>query len=198
MYRTAQNIAAMCLGAVIVLATATPAFSDDSAPNPSDLAAATTPALYQGEVIDLAEDWEGAQACIQQEAGALIEFVCYEDVATAAAAESWEEVGEIGASSLSSCGSGHMCLYQFKGYGTPLVSFNQPGTYNLADKFFRDRASSLYNNRSTQSTLVDFRSGIIRDRSITFEPRQTIYDLSHVAYPDGGTWDNKADRVIVR
>lgn len=201
MHKFTGAVAASFFGAALVVATAAPVLASEADPDFTEVGEATTPALYQGKVIDLAEGWMGAEVCSQQEEGAPIGFVCYEDTATAAAAEGWEtdplaSADDVEAASRASCQSGKMCIYEFRGWGTPMLRFDR-GTHNLADYSFRDRASSLYNNRSAESTLVDFRSGFVSDRTITFDPRQDIYDLAQVAYPGGGNWDSKADRVVV-
>jgi hypothetical protein len=151
-------------------------------------------ALHDGELIDLAEDWGEAEVCIQQDEEAAVEFRCYDDDASAAAGEG------VDAADLRDCLVGTLCLWENTHFTGRYVLFQRAGTYNMADYHggFRDKISSFHNDRNAGMTLVDFRSGIISDRKIDYPGKVVVPNLGSVSYPDGGSWNNKTDRVIVK
>ncbi|MFD7364727.1 peptidase inhibitor family I36 protein [Nocardiopsis alba] len=197
MFRSSRIV--LALGLATALATSTTTAHAETVPEAvqegqAGGGAVGALALHEGELIDLAEDWGEAEVCIQQDEDAAVEFRCYDDDVSAAAGEG------VGTADLRDCLVGTLCLWENTHFTGKRVQFQRAGTYNMADYHggFRDKISSFHNDRNAGMTLVDFRSGIIADRKIDYLGKTVVANLGSVAYPDGGSWDNKTDRVIVK
>ncbi|WP_211718912.1 peptidase inhibitor family I36 protein [Nocardiopsis sp. MG754419] len=169
-------------GVALTLALGVPAQAQEAAP--TEVAGVT--AELDGQVFDLSQGWGDAETCLEEPDGAPTDFRCYAG-----------EDSHLETQSLDDCPSDHVCLWESAQFGGEMVGFTSSGNHDLGNIGWRDRASSFYNNRSTTVTFVDFRSGIIADRWIRYEAGNIVADLSSIPYPDGGSWDNKIDRVTL-
>ncbi len=147
-------------------------------------------ASYQGKRINLANGWQGAQICVEQAAN---DVRCY-----ASAKEYTKDLGRrtkaIKSLAWSDCPSGYACLWEHINYEGRRLQWRDPGIKNLADWGFRDQASSVNNRRQGGLELVDFR-GLQIDPILFVRAGQYVSDLTRVAYPYGGTWNDKVDRI---
>ncbi|PRX50931.1 peptidase inhibitor family I36 [Prauserella shujinwangii] len=152
-------------------------------------------AEYNGKVIDLSQGWQGATVCVEQVSGP-VDFRCYDDLPTYREAEGLARADSgFGTLAKSDCPSNNLCLWANKNYQAAMVRFVRAGTHHLEDVDFRDKATSVYNRRSSYSALIDFRSFPVQDRVFNLRNGGSIADLGLIAYPGGGHWNNKIDAV---
>ncbi|SFQ02329.1 Peptidase inhibitor family I36 [Amycolatopsis arida] len=175
------------------MATAAQAAGTADAPTKSERTGAT--AEYNGKIIDLSQGWQGATVCVEQVAGD-VDFRCYDEVSTYRSAEALPQAEpEFGVFAKSDCPSNNLCLWANKNYRAAMVRFVRRGTHHLDDVDFRDKATSVYNRRTSNSDLIDSRSFPVQDRVFTIKNGGSIADLGLIHYPGGGHWNNKIDIV---
>ncbi|MFB7592802.1 peptidase inhibitor family I36 protein [Streptomyces sp. NPDC056169] len=164
-------------------------------------------ATYKGKKIDLANGWQGAQACSETPSG---EVFCYDtaeeaDRALAAiaptvakggrsAGASAKESGQLGPTASGDCSYGWVCPWENSDYTGRRLQWSAKGTKQLADWSFRDQASAGCVKRDMGGALVyDARTGMT-------DPYMSMgnlacYNFTKADYWTGGTWNDKADYI---
>ncbi|MEU4351767.1 peptidase inhibitor family I36 protein [Streptomyces sp. NPDC023838] len=215
--RAALGAAATVLAA---LAVASPAVATETAPQPvvgvlspaeearvQQEAEKSEPVManYKGKKINLAESWEGAQACTQVTGGAVYCFDSQQEADEAlpsidpvAAAENKKQAAQAGnrsgASTTDIGDCNRVCLFEHSNYTGRMLQWYQSGKKNLGDWGFRDKASSGCVRRATGGVLVyDARSFLPDPYMALGNPG--CYDFTKVGYPTGGSWNDKADYI---
>lgn len=156
------------VAAVVVLvpsAQALEARSSDTRAIPGDEVVEETPALYNGEIIDLADDWEGASACL------VIDRLAYPECFDTDE-ERLERLDELGLRDVfadaaptggltfaaASCSS-YLKLYDGYNYGGASLWLSTRGLWlNLSSYGFNQRASS-YRVGGCSSYMADYNWG---------------------------------------
>jgi hypothetical protein len=163
---------------------------------PPSAGAATGPvrADYHGQVIDLADGWQNAQACTEFSNGTV---KCYDTDAEARRDLPAAPAGTIGTRASSDCAYRWVCLWQDAAYTGRILRWSAPGTKNLGDWNFRDKASSACNNKAIGGAeLDDLRTGL-PDPMMFVGVGSCVKDFSKVDYPYGGSWNDKADKLSI-
>ncbi|MEU9882511.1 peptidase inhibitor family I36 protein [Streptomyces phaeochromogenes] len=164
-------------------------------------------ATYKGEKINLADGWQGAQACSEVPSG---EVYCYDSaeeadqalaaIAPAATRGSGSGVtsakvsGELSPTASGDCSFGWVCLWEHGEFTGRRLQWSAKGTKQLGDWDFRDKASSGCVNRNQGGVSVyDARTGLP-------DPYMVLgvgycYKFSTASYPTGGTFNDKADYI---
>ncbi|MGW8850635.1 peptidase inhibitor family I36 protein [Streptomyces xiamenensis] len=158
-------------------------------------------ARHNGAEINLLDGWNGATVCIEVE---LDDARCYDnigdadlDLALFGADDASREADEgvIQPMASSDCPWGWVCLWELKSYSGRMLMWSQPGTKNLGDWNFRDKASSACVKRYQGGVEVhDWRS-LMPDPWMVLGASYCYADFSKISYPYGGNWDNKADSI---
>ncbi|WP_327749690.1 peptidase inhibitor family I36 protein [Streptomyces europaeiscabiei] len=222
--------------ALALAATTAPAVAADTEETPgaitgvltpeeeAEMQAAADPDLeidmyYNGEKIDPAGDWEGAQICAEVDEDGTME--CFDDdteansrLATAAptketrqgaaaalTGQARQAMGSASVLAYDDCRSGWVCLWQdanYKGRRLQWPTYDTSKTRHLDiySPSFRDKASSAAVMRSQRGvTLYDIRNNLPDPKLIlasgyTIWPRFSSYD-----YPVSGNWNDKADAI---
>ncbi|MFE2059952.1 peptidase inhibitor family I36 protein [Streptomyces sp. NPDC059446] len=159
-------------------------------------------AVYRGKEINLANGWEGAQACTEIPSG---EIYCYDSTAAAdaelpaidpAQASRIRSKVIYGPTAFSSCAVGYVCLWENSNGGGRRLQWSAKGTKQLSDWDFRDKASSGCSNRNAGGVEVyDARTALPDPYMILGSPY--CYNFSSAAYPTGGTFNDKADYIKI-
>ena len=115
--------------------------------------ARSVPASYQGRTIDLAQDWEGAQACMVRSS---TDIRCAD---SAAELEDGAAVAPVAAGSstaqASACSSSYVRLYEHINFGGRLVMVGSTsGWFNLTWIGFNDAVSSWWNPTPCTAALA--------------------------------------------
>lgn len=150
----------------------------------------TTPALYRGRVIDLAKDWQGAQACAVLGRG---EVRCYDSEA-----EQWRDLGrrpqqptallELDTYCLNR-NDLYLVLYSDTNYGGTSVSFNAADVWHdLSGVSFDNVTSSWRNNTYCDATAATGTSG--GGTTMTMAARSQNADV-------GSTWNDVISSVKI-
>ncbi|MER6773997.1 peptidase inhibitor family I36 protein [Streptomyces bacillaris] len=164
-------------------------------------------ATYNGRKINLADGWQGAQACSEVPSG---EVHCYDttekaDQALAAIASTTVRSPESGGSSakpggafgpaaIEDCAYGYVCLWEHANYAGRRLQWSAPGVKQLKDWNFRDQASSACVNRDRYGVLAyDARTGL-PDPYVTLAARYCA-KFTNASYPTGGTFNDKVDYI---
>lgn len=117
-------------------------------------------ASYDGQTINLADGWDGAQACVVFSS---TDIQCFDTAAEMHAAESLVSPvsSMIGASPLVSCGSGPLELFQNIDYGGSELDLDSPqGSWiNIAALGFGDETSSWINYLSCDAYAAKTTNG---------------------------------------
>ncbi|MFC7327085.1 peptidase inhibitor family I36 protein [Marinactinospora rubrisoli] len=152
-------------------------------------------ATYNGERIDLADGWDGATVCAEFGPS---DVRCFDDDAAYREATGLGPAhSEIGTRDLYDCPAGWVCIWDNRAYAGRRLQWSAPGTKNLADWDFRDRANSAANRRVQYgAALIDVRT-LQPDRTLLVGAGVGLGDLGALSYPGGGNWNNKADRVEI-
>ncbi|MFJ8982932.1 peptidase inhibitor family I36 protein [Streptomyces sp. NPDC102282] len=159
-------------------------------------------AVYKGEEINLASGWQGAQACTEIPSG---EVYCYDSTADAdaalpgidpAAASQMRSSAIYGPTAFSDCPVGYVCLWENSNGGGRKLQWSASGTKQLSNWDFRDKASSGCSNRNAGGVEVyDARTGLPDPYMILGSPY--CYNFSTAPYPTGGTFNDKADYIVM-
>ncbi|MFC7900273.1 peptidase inhibitor family I36 protein [Streptomyces griseoincarnatus] len=164
-------------------------------------------ATYNGREINLADGWQGAQACSEVPSG---EVYCFDtaeeadqalaDIAPAAArgtsgnVASVKDGGEFGPMASSDCYQGWVCLWEHSNFTGRRLQWSASGTKQLGDWDFRDKASSGCVTRYQGGVLAyDARTGL-PDPYMALAARH-CYNFSSASYPTGGTFNDKVDYI---
>ncbi|MFE9687716.1 peptidase inhibitor family I36 protein [Streptomyces sp. NPDC006285] len=212
-------VAALCaLAASATAATATPE------PSPSPEIGINTPAeeaelqqqldeakpviaTYNGEEINLADGWQGAQACSEVPSG---EVYCYDsaeeaDQALAAivpevargsgsGAASAKASGELSPTASDDCAYGWVCLWEHGEFTGRRLQWSAKGTKQLADWDFRDKASAGCVNRNQGGASVYDARTALPDPYMVLA-NGYCYKFISASYPTGGSFNDKADYI---
>lgn len=124
---------------------------------PAGAGVATTPATYEGRVIDLAKSWEGAEACVVL---AEDDARCFTTEAEMHAALEADGIAlapsQLGGGAEASSCSGFVTLYDNVNFGGASLSFGSTGWWlNLPDYGFNDRMESWRNNRNCAAFVAE-------------------------------------------
>ncbi|MET9443098.1 peptidase inhibitor family I36 protein [Streptomyces sp. NPDC006610] len=166
-------------------------------------------ATYKGKRINLADGWQGAQACSEVPSG---EVYCYDSaeeadralaaIAPAAAGGYGKRAalakagGEFGPTAWSDCAWGWVCLWEHSNFTGRRLQWSADGTKQLGDWDFRDQASSGCVRRDQGGALVyDARTGLPDPYMALANPH--CYDFTTASYPTGGTFNDKADYIKI-
>ncbi|MEV8077428.1 peptidase inhibitor family I36 protein [Streptomyces pseudogriseolus] len=164
-------------------------------------------ATYNGREINLADGWQGAQACSEVPSG---EVYCFDtaeeadqalaDIAPAVTRGTNSNVvsakagGEFGPMAYTDCYEGWVCLWEHSNYTGRRLQWSASGTKQLGDWDFRDKASAGCVNRIQGGVLAyDARTGLP-------DPYMALgaghcYKFSSASYPTGGTFNDKVDYI---
>ncbi|MEU1001215.1 peptidase inhibitor family I36 protein [Streptomyces tibetensis] len=164
-------------------------------------------AAYRGEKINLADGWQGAQACSEVPSG---EVYCYDTVGeadqalaeiapanargTGSGVASPRVRGEFGPMASQDCVAGWVCLWEHANYKARRLQWSAKGTKKLGDWDFRDKASSGCVARIQGGVLAyDARTGLP-------DPYMALgagycYHFSTADYPTGGSFNDKVDYI---
>ncbi|WP_165953929.1 peptidase inhibitor family I36 protein [Streptomyces sp. 8K308] len=143
-------------------------------------------AVYQDEMIDLSEGWQGAQVC-GGEIGQL--FQCHETAEEFQQFLAETDTGEVGANARTDCRSDTLCLWEWPEYtGRLLYVTGRGGGLDLADYNFAGITSSVWNNRDQGAHLIDVRNNWPDDRYY-LSPDEYRIDL------DNQGFNNRTDEV---
>lgn len=180
---------------------------------------------YNGEKIDPAGDWEGAQICAEVDEDGTME--CFDNDAeanirlasvaptqearqgAAAALAGQASTGQVkkanGSASLrayTDCRTGWVCLWQdynYKGRRLQWPTYDTSKTRHLDiySPSFRDKTSSAAVMRSQRGvTLYDFRTGL-PDPHLILASGYTLWaNFNNYDYPYGGGWNDKVDAIL--
>ncbi|MER7048126.1 peptidase inhibitor family I36 protein [Streptomyces jumonjinensis] len=161
-------------------------------------------ASYQGRDINLADGWQGAQACTEVPDGKVYCYATVEEAnrqlakiaPAAAAADRAAKSAQkgIGPTASSDCVYGWVCLWEHSNYTGRRLQWSAAGTKKLGDWDFRDKASSGCVNRNIGGALV------YDARTAMPDPYMALgnlycYKFTDVGYPTGGNWNDKADYI---
>lgn len=134
MHRRFATIAAAALALSVV-----PAVSSAVTPPPAQHGAAL--ALFEGRLIDLAQGWGDAQACLVSEAASVVE--CFRDRAGLQARETQLQAQLASPATASASCSSPLRLYADSSYGGRELDFYDRGYWqNLSDWSFDNQLSS--------------------------------------------------------
>lgn len=166
-------------------------------------------ATYKGRQINLAEGWQGAQACTEVPSG---KVYCYDtveeaDLALAAiapvmaaqatkSAALTETRGAFGPMAPSDCAYGYLCLWEHSDYTGRRLQWSAAGTKQLSDWDFRDKASAGCAYRVSGGGLVYDARTALPDPFMVLA-NGNCYKFSTASYPTGGNWNDKADYVVL-
>lgn len=161
-------------------------------------------ATYNGREINLANGWQGAQACTEVPSG---EVYCYDSTEEAdealplidpageklrAAQADAAAKTDAGILAFDDCLYPYVCLFENGNGGDRGLQWSADGTKQLADWDFRDKASSGCVNRLTGGALVyDARTGL-PDPYMTLANHFCVNFIT-AGYPGGGSFNDKAD-----
>lgn len=163
---------------------------------------------YQGERVDPAEDWSGADICAEVAEDGTME--CFDSNAEANARladAAPTELARQGAAqaltqrAYNDCPNGWVCLWQnanYTGRRLQWPTYSEAKTRHL-DQYspsFRDKASSAAVMRPQRGvTLYDIRNNL-PDPRLILPSGYTIYsDFKKYDYVFGGSWNDKADAI---
>lgn len=111
---------------------------------------ARSPAFFEGRVIDLARDWEGAEACYVDESSAW----CFRSES-----ELDEWLDGNGAEVMVAACSGTLRLYDKTNYGSPMLALGTSASWiNLSNYSFNNKTSS-YRVGACSSVFADGANG---------------------------------------
>lgn len=154
-------------------------------------------ATFAGKRVNLAKSWEGANVCAEMGRGDVRCFAS-ENELRAAIGEPLEG-GAIGIKAVnartSGCPAGWACLWEDIYFKGRRLMWRDPGTKNLSQWGFRDRASSAANALPLGGfILVEDRVG--PDGWLSCPLGAAYDDLRRIGYY-GGNWNDRADKVMV-
>ncbi|MCZ9351309.1 peptidase inhibitor family I36 protein [Streptomyces mutabilis] len=166
-------------------------------------------ATYKGEKINLADGWQGAQACSEVPSG---EVYCYDSAeeadqamaalapatarSSASGATSAKADGQFGPTAWSDCVYGWVCLWEHSDYTGRRLQWTAKGTKQLGDWDFRDKASAGCVKRDQGGVSVyDARTGLPDPYMVL--TNGGCYKFSTASYPTGGTFNDKADYITM-
>ncbi|WCN07403.1 peptidase inhibitor family I36 protein [Streptomyces sp. M92] len=166
-------------------------------------------ATYKGERINLADGWQGAQACNEVPSG---EVYCYDSAAeadqamaaiapkTTRGSESGRAAatagGAFGPTAWSDCAYGWVCLWEHSDFTGRRLQWSAKGTKQLGDWDFRDKASAGCVQRDQGGVSVyDARTGLPDPYMVL--TNGYCYKFSTASYPTGGTFNDKADYITM-
>ncbi|MFI9101238.1 peptidase inhibitor family I36 protein [Streptomyces fildesensis] len=214
---TIATVAALCaFMALAPAASATTGRNTESAGTKAGIELQKEPAtskpvvaLYKGKKINLAQSWEGAQACTEVTSG---DVYCYAsskeadqalptiDPSAAAAAAQRKTIRPAGPSRVASpmgspdCSYPWVCLWENSNYTGRKLQWSTGGTKQLSTWGFRDTASSGCVNRISGGALVYDARDWLPDPYMALG-NLGCYDFTTVGYPTGGNWNDKADYI---
>lgn len=161
-------------------------------------------AQYRGTEIDLVRDgWGDAAVCAELGAG---DVRCYDtssellvDIAVHDGApvvddgydDADADAGP-GGSARATCPNGWACVWQLTNKRGRMLQFRDPGSKILAEYGFQNKTSACHNRRSARFELEAEVTGFNNYLSCAHIP-----NLATVSYPDGGSWDNRTDYLIL-
>jgi hypothetical protein len=163
---------------------------------------------YQGEKVDPASDWNGAEICVEvSEDGTMQCFDNNTEANKYLAAHAPTAAARTGAKQAlknrkyQDCPSSYVCLWQDSNYtGRRLQwpTYPEAKTRHL-DQYspsFRDKATSAFVNRPQRGVeLYDFRSGM-PDPHLFLGAGYSLYsNFKNIDYTYGGNWNDKADAI---
>jgi hypothetical protein len=174
---------------------------------------------YNGEKIDPAGDWEGAQICAEVDEDGTME--CFDNdteansrlasaaptkearqgAAAALTGQARQPMGSASVLAYTDCRSGWVCLWQdgnYKGRRLQWPTYDKAKTRHLDiySPSFRDKASSAAVMRSQRGvTLYDFRTGLPDPKAYLASGYTIWASFSGFDYPTGGGWNDKADAI---
>ncbi|WP_329304656.1 peptidase inhibitor family I36 protein [Streptomyces anulatus] len=163
-------------------------------------------ATYNGKKINLADGWQGAQACSEVPTG---DVYCYDSAeeadqaltAIAPAPQSPESVavsakgsGEFGPTASGDCGPGWVCLWEHSNYTGRRLQWSAGGTKQLGNWDFRDKASSGCVNRDQFGALAYDARTALPDPYMVLAARY-CYKFTEASYPTGGSFNDKVDYI---
>ncbi|MGW7292373.1 peptidase inhibitor family I36 protein [Streptomyces xiamenensis] len=175
------------------------ALVEDVEPEPDGVVA-----QYRGVEINLLDGWQDASICIEVDLG---DARCYDSVEEADRDLSLYDLnegtdreipeGDISIAASSDCPWGWVCLWEYKNYSSSgrLLMWSQPGTKNLGDWNFRDKASSACVARNQGGVEVHDWRTLMPDPWMVLGAGYCYNDFSKISYPYGGNWDNRADSI---
>lgn len=164
-------------------------------------------ATYNGKKIDLADGWQGAQACSEVATG---EVYCYDSaeeadqvlasIAPAAGgtpeggAASAKGSGDFGPTAIGDCLYRWVCLWEHSNFTGRRLQWQAGGTKQLSTWDFRDKASAACVNRD-QGGLLAYDA-----RTAQPDPYMALgvgycYKFTDSSYPYGGTFNDKVDYI---
>ncbi|GCB48599.1 peptidase inhibitor family I36 protein [Streptomyces sp. NL15-2K] len=175
---------------------------------------------YNGEKIDPAGDWEGAQICAEVDEDGTME--CFDDdteansrlasvaptkearqgAAAALTGQARQATGSASPLASDDCRNGWVCLWQDSNYRGrrlqwPTYDTSKTRHLDIYSPSFRDKASSAAVMRSQRGvTLYDFRSGLPDPRLILASGYTLWSNFSNYDYTYGGSWNDKADAIL--
>lgn len=176
----------------LILAAAPALHADDGS--------ASTPAAYNGRTINLAESWEGAQACAVFEDRTVC-YDTYEQMERATVGEvrrpgdNTKAVADSGSSLLlasSACAGdpyGWLYMYEHTDFIGDVIKFQNTSTWhNLTNYGFNDQTSSVWNNTDCMAVMAEHTNG--DGNMLTLFGRTSMS-----AMPSG--WDDRVSSVCL-
>ncbi|MEU4490144.1 peptidase inhibitor family I36 protein [Streptomyces purpurascens] len=160
-------------------------------------------ATYKGEKINLADGWQGAQACSEVPSG---EVYCYDTAeeadqalaeiapALARGTSSGVASGEFGPMAYTDCHQGWVCLWEHSNFNGRRLQWSAKGTKKLGNWDFRDKASSGCVTRYQGGVLAYDARTALPDPYMTLAARY-CYKFSTADYPTGGSFNDKVDYI---
>ncbi|MCL6293170.1 peptidase inhibitor family I36 protein [Streptomyces sp. 43Y-GA-1] len=164
-------------------------------------------ATYNGKKINLADGWQGAQACSEVPTG---DVYCYDSAEEADQAlasivpeaarapesgmASAKGRGEFGPTAIGDCLYRWVCLWEHSNFTGRRLQWSASGTKQLKDWDFRDKASSACVNRDQGGVLA------YDARTAQPDPYMALgvgrcYKFTESNYPYGGTFNDKVDYI---
>ncbi|MGK5533618.1 peptidase inhibitor family I36 protein [Streptomyces sp. URMC 129] len=152
-------------------------------------------AEYQGETIDLAESWEGAEICHQRQSG---EVNCYDSEAAYRAGEGLSQTASAsgaGTLALSDCPASYLCLWKGTNYTGERLQLQMDTYLDLLSNYgFEDQVSSIANRSVYYAEIYD--NDYPDFPRLVIPPNAAYPDLSVFPHAYGGSWNNRADLVL--
>jgi hypothetical protein len=150
-------------------------------------------AEYNGQTIDLSQDWEGADICAEQMDGS---FTCYDNEADYRAAEGISATGS-GNEPFDSadCPSGYFCFWEKELFEGQRVQFRSAGDHSLSGTGLYKEASSFYNRRLASGYMTDGSCNHAFGDSASNNAYEGI--LRHVEGCGGRSWNDRATSVYL-
>ncbi len=93
------------------------------------------------------------------------------------------------AASLSDCGSGYACLYDYKGHSGSYAKFHSYISY-LGNFNMDNKATSLYNN-GNNCTASFYQLSSKRGYRLDLQKGYVIYNLANTRMTSSKTWNNR-------